>query len=43
MKAINSPGDGTPSHGTHELAQTYAYDFVRIFPDKNGQDTFHSK
>lgn len=28
-KAVNSPADKVPSHGTHFLAQTYAIDIVR--------------
>ncbi|WP_406060395.1 M23 family metallopeptidase [Streptomyces sp. NBC_01077] len=27
--ALNSPADRTPSHGTHQLGQTYAIDIVR--------------
>ncbi|MEE1818872.1 M23 family metallopeptidase [Streptomyces sp. SP18ES09] len=32
--ALNSPADRTPSHGTHQLAQTYAIDIVREDVDR---------
>lgn len=31
--AVNSPADRVPSHGTHELGQTYAIDLVHV-PDQ---------
>ncbi|MER7947208.1 M23 family metallopeptidase [Streptomyces sp. NPDC096079] len=32
--ALNSPADRTPSHGTHQLGQTYAIDIVREDEDR---------
>ncbi len=40
--AVHTPADRVPSHGTHQLAQTYAYDFLRIDWDKPGYK-FHTR
>jgi len=34
--ASNTPGEKIPSHGTHLLGQTYAYDFLKIDWDDEG-------
>jgi len=34
--AVNTPGEKIPSHGTHLLGQTYAYDFLQIDWNKEG-------
>ncbi len=34
--APNTPGKRIPSHGTHILGETYAYDFVRLGPGAQG-------
>ncbi|WP_428806925.1 peptidoglycan DD-metalloendopeptidase family protein [Vibrio lamellibrachiae] len=41
-KAINTPGDRVPSHGTHEFAQTYAYDFVKLKTRGSSISEFHN-
>ena len=33
--ALHTPADRVPSHGTHYLAQTYAFDFVQHDPRSN--------
>lgn len=42
-KAVNTPGDNVPSHGTHEFAQTYAYDFVKLKSGHTSTLQFHDK
>ena len=42
-KAINTPGDRVPSHGTHEFAQTYAYDFVKLKSGSTSNSEFHNR
>ena len=34
--APNTPGTKVPSHGTEQLAQKYAFDFLQIDWDKKG-------
>lgn len=41
-KAVNTPGDRIPSHGTHEFGQTFAYDFVR-FKSLKHKGSFHTR
>lgn len=41
--AFNTPAHRVPSHGTDYLAQTYAYDFVRLSWKNDKPDDFHSK
>jgi hypothetical protein len=40
-EAENTPAERVPSHGTHLLGQTYAYDFVRIDRQAKGMKFFH--
>jgi len=39
-EAEHTPAEKVPSHGTDQLAQTYAYDFVRIGKDRMGLKFF---
>lgn len=39
--APHTPGSKIPSHGTDQLGQTYAYDFLRL-NERDGMQTFHS-
>lgn len=41
--AVNTPAHQVPSHGTDDLAQTYAYDFTRISWKDGKPDDFHGK
>ncbi|HAU8253869.1 TPA: peptidoglycan DD-metalloendopeptidase family protein [Vibrio vulnificus] len=42
-KAVNTPADQVPSHGTHEFAQTYAYDFIKLKSGSVANSDFHDK
>lgn len=35
--APNTPGTKIPSHGTHQLGQTYAFDFLGVEPNGTGK------
>lgn len=39
-EAEHTPAERVPSHGTDQLAQTYAYDFVRIEMERKGLKFF---
>lgn len=39
-EAEHTPAERVPSHGTDQLAQTYAYDFVRIEKERKGLTFF---
>ena len=41
--ALNTPAHKVPSHGTHYMAQTYAYDFTRLSWKDGKVDDFHGK
>ena len=41
--ALNTPAHKVPSHGTHNMAQTYAYDFTRLSWKDGKVDDFHGK
>lgn len=41
--AATTPGDRIPSHGTHEWAMTYAFDFIRVVKDQKGNASWHRK
>lgn len=39
-EAEHTPAERVPSHGTHQLGQAYAFDFVRIERDRKGLKFF---
>lgn len=39
-KAMNSPGDKVPSHGTNKLATRYAYDFIQVDWNRSGKPAY---
>lgn len=41
--ALNTPAHRVPSHGTDDMAQTYAYDFARLSWKDGKLDDFHPK
>ncbi len=40
-RAVNTPGEKIPSHGTDRLGQTYAYDFIKIDWNSKGYKFFN--
>ncbi|MDV2990019.1 MAG: M23 family metallopeptidase [Dehalogenimonas sp.] len=41
-QAPNTPAKKIPSHGTDQLGQTYAYDFIRLDWEKKGMQFYNS-